>query len=312
MKIKYYISAFALLLVAAIAGVARFGNTKPLDPTVFDALYNTPAPPPVDPQNIFFLGHSLVGTGIPEILMELAGEGHNYSSQLGWGTSMQAHWDHPNEPINGFQLLNAPSDFTDAKSAISSGSYNTMVLTEMVEIRDAIKYFDSGRYLHEWVSFGRQAYPEMRFYFYETWHPLDDREGWLERIDRDLERYWEKEIIQRALAFDDQPKPIYVIPAGQVMARFVRKVEERGGIGPISDRKDLFFDNIHLNAFGAYLVALTHYAVLYQKSPVGLPHVLKLSDGTPVDNPGPEAARLMQEIVWDVVTSYSRTGVPRQ
>ena len=31
----------------------------------------------------------------------------------------------------------------------------------------------------------------------------------------------------------------------------------------------------------AYLVALTHYAVLYRQSPVGLPHALSRADGTP-------------------------------
>ena len=38
-------------------------------------------------------------------------------------------------------------------------------------------------------------------------------------------------------------------------------------------------DMIHLNDIGAYLVALTHYAVLYHRSPVGLPHQLRLADG---------------------------------
>ncbi len=61
--------------------------------------------------------------------------------------------------------------------------------------------------------------------------------------------------------------------------------------------------------YGAYLTALTHYAVLYQQSPVGLPHALARADGTPADDPGPEVAQLMQETVWGVVTSLPRTGV---
>jgi hypothetical protein len=93
------------------------------------------------------------------------------------------------------------------------------------------------------------------------------------------------------------------------MAAFVRKVEAGGGIGPIRDRQDLFSDTIHFNDFGAYLVALTHYAVLYGRSPVGLPHSLMKSDGTPMNDPGAEAARAMQETVWEVVTAYPPSGV---
>jgi len=311
MKIKRYIPAFALLAVAALAGVVRFGAAKPMDAEAFDALYDAPAPPPSRPVNVFHLGHSLVGPDMPVMLMQLAGDGHNYSSQLGWGTPLKAHWD-PEETINGFELRNAPSEYKDAKDAISSGDYNTLILTEMVEIKDAIKYFDSGKYLHEWAQLGRQSNPDMRVYLYETWHPLDGEEDWLDRLDKDLERYWEKEILRRALAREDQPQPIYVIPAGQVMAQFVREIESRGGVGPISSREDLFSDNIHLSDYGIYLVALTHYAVLYQTSPVGLPSALTKADGTPAADPGPEAARLMQDTVWDVVRKYRRTGVRQQ
>jgi hypothetical protein len=88
--------------------------------------------------------------------------------------------------------------------------------------------------------------------------------------------------------------PVHVIPAGQVMARFVRagSRQARRTAGPQVAGKDLFArnpdgtqDNIHLNDLGNYLVALTHYAVLYHRSPVGLPHRLKRADGTDASAP---------------------------
>ena len=100
------------------------------------------------------------------------------------------------------------------------------------------------------------------------------------------------------------------------MAAFVRAVEDRGGVPGIADRHDLFAfnpegerDAIHFNDLGAYLIALTHYAVLYGRDPAGLPHDLLRADGTPADAPSAQAAALMQQVVWDVVTSYPRTGV---
>ena len=96
------------------------------------------------------------------------------------------------------------------------------------------------------------------------------------------------------------------------MAAFVRRVERAGGIGPIKGREDLFSDQIHFNDYGAYLMALTHYAVLFARSPVGLSHDVTKLDGTPVSIPGDEIALAMQQTVWDVVTSYPPTGVPQK
>ncbi len=247
---------------------------------------------------------------MPAMLAQLADEDHSYESQLGWGTPIKAHWD-PNEKINGFEQENDHPRYRDAHEAVSSGEYDTLIITEMVEIRDAIKYFDSGDYLRRWAQVGWENNPKMRVYLYETWHDLNDKEGWLDRLELDLERYWEKEILRRALAYEDMPYPIYVIPAGQVMKRFSQEVNARGGIGPITSPDDLFSDQIHFNDYGAYLVALTHYAVLYQRSPVGLQHGLLRADGNSADDPGSEAAHIMQEIVWDVVTRYPPTGVPQ-
>jgi len=111
---------------------------------------------------------------------------------------------------------------------------------------------------------------------------------------------------------------IHVIPAGQVFANFVRAVENRGGVDSLLGKEGLFArdasgqpDPIHLNDLGTYLVALTHYAVLYHQDPVGLPFALLNADGNPAVAPGENTARLMQEIVWQVVTSYPKTGVPQ-
>lgn len=306
---KRLIPSFAILFLTSCGLITRCTLPDPLDKAAFDALYATPATAPTGPLNVYHLGHSLVGTDMPAMLTQLADAGHRYNSQLGWGTFLKAHWD-PKTPINGFEESNTHPEYRDAHEAMDSGNYDVLVLTEAVEIRDSIQYFNSARYLHEWAAAAWTANPDIKVYFYETWHPLNDPEGWLTRLERDLELYWEDEILRRALNYEDTPRPIYMIPAGQVVARFVRDVEARGGVGPIiKTRQDLFSDDIHFNDFGAYLVALTHYAVLYQKSPVGLPHALMKADGTPAADPGPEAAALMQAVVWDVVTAYPPAGL---
>jgi hypothetical protein len=300
------------LLVAALtaAGMARLAASPvPLGPEALDALYTRPLPPPPSPMRVYHLGHSLVGRDMPAMLAQLAGEGHGYESQLGWGATLKAHWG--DDTIAGHAEENAHPRFRPAAEAVDSGDYDAVVLTEMVEIRAALRYHDSPAYLRRWAGRVLEARPDARVFLYETWHELDDPEGWLSRLDRDSRRYWEGELLAGAQAPGDLSQPVHVIPAGQVMARFARAVAELGGVEGVADASDLFADTIHVNDLGAYLVALTHYAVLYQRSPVGLPRQLLRADGTPADAPGPETARLMQQAVWEVVTGYPKTGVPQ-
>jgi hypothetical protein len=304
-----------LLLLPACGLISRCGTPQPVDQAEFDAFYTTPVAPSDAALNVYHLGHSLVGNNMPAMVQQLAesagGEGHAFNTQLGWGSPMRAHWE-PDVEVNGFEESNAPPFFRDAREAMASGEFDALVITEAVEIKDMIRYFDPHDYLRKWAVAAWEGNPDARVYFYESWHPLDTPDGWLERLDRDLGLYWEGEILQRALSYDEVDRPIYVIPAGQVMAAFVRRVEAEGGIGPIRDRSDLFLDAIHFNDYGAYLVALTHYAALYGRSPVGLPHQLTLADGSPAADPGPEAARAMQETVWEVLTSYPPSGVAQR
>lgn len=271
-------------------------------------------PAPTGPLSVFHLGHSLVNRDMPAMLAQLAPAGHRYDSQLGWGTTLQAHWG--DAPINGFETENAHPRFRPAHEAVESGGYDAVVLTEMVEIRAAIRWYDSPEYLARWAEKALAARPDVRLYLYETWHPLDDPEGWLARIDLDHDRYWLRQVLGPALRRLPKDAQIHLIPAGPVLAAFVRAVEERGGVGNIRDRSDLFartddgsLDVIHLNDLGNYLVALVHFAVLYHASPLGLPHVLTKADGTPTLAPDPETARLMQEVTASVVDTLGLSGI---
>jgi hypothetical protein len=298
----------ALLLLMSACGLQ-----KSLSQQALDQLYATPLTPPGKPLRVFHLGHSLVNRDMPAMLEQLAGTGHDHRSQLGWGTTLKAHWE-PDVPIGGFEKENAHPRFQAAREAVKGGKFDALVFTEMVEIKDAIKYFDSAEYLRRWAREAHGANPDTRVYLYETWHKLDDPEGWLERLDRDLARHWEGELLAKGMAHGDTGGTVYVIPAGQVMARLVRQIEKDGGVGGLKSREDLFarnpdgsLDTIHANDLGNYLVALTHYAVLYHRSPVGLPYRLKRADGSEATAPTEQAARLMQAVVWDVVTGYPKT-----
>lgn len=315
MSRRLIVAALAILTLAS-AGWYVAKTPKGLSSDEMAALYTTPLPAPSGPLTVFHLGHSLVGRDMPAMLAQMAG--HSYASQLGWGTPLRVHWE-PDEAIQGFDVENAHPYYRDAKTALASGDYDAFVLTEMVEIEAAVDYFDAPVYVKHWVSAARDGNPQVRTYLYESWHDLDDPQGWLERLDTDPARYWEGVLIAQAMANLPREHPIYVIPAGRVFASVVRQVEASGGIDGITSREDFFarmpdgsLDTIHVNDLGSYLVALTHYAVLYHRSPVGLPTDLLRADGTPATAPGPRLADLMQTTVWEVVSTLPVTGVAQR
>jgi hypothetical protein len=309
-----------IIPLGVLAALGAFGLTRLLAPAPmpplpqmeavdFAAAYASPLEAPEGPVAVYHLGHSLVGRDMPAMLAQLAG--HEHASQLGWGASLRQHWL---GDVPGFEQENASAAFRPAAEALDSGGYGAVVLTEMVEIRDAIRYHDSARHLALWAAKARAARPDARVYLYETWHRLEDAEGWLNRLDADLARYWEDELLRRALT---QPgvAPLHVIPGGQVMAALVRAIDA-GTVPGLTRREDLFAlnpdgtpDPIHLNDLGAYVIALTHFAVLYHQSPEGLPHQLTRADGTPADALPDAAVPVVQQLVWRVVTGYPATGV---
>ena len=305
------------LVVAALAGGLwwwwQARTAKPLTPDAVAQRLATPLPAPDRPLAVYHLGHSLVGRDMPAMLAQLAG--HDHASQLGWGSSLRDHWT---GDIAGFDTENAHDRHRPAGEAIDSGDYPVVVVTEMVEIRAAIRHHDSARYLGLWAARARKARPDVRMYLYETWHQTDDPQGWLERIDLDSARYWQGNLLAGAMA-QENAGAIYIIPGGPVMAAAVRAIQA-GGVPGLTRRDDLFAlneasseggapDTIHFNDIGAYLMALTHYAVIYQRSPEGLPHTVTRADGSPVTTLSDEMAQALQRIVWTVISGYGLAGV---
>ncbi|WP_134678908.1 hypothetical protein [Paracoccus ravus] len=274
------------------------------------ALYTQVRPLPVGPVRTYHLGHSLVGRDMPAMLAQMAG--HEYALQLGWGASLRSHHRGP-EAVYGFAEENRTPHFRDPREALDSRQYGAFVMTEMVRLKDAILYEEAITYAGEWAALAAERSPQTEIFLYESWHGLEDPPDWLARIPDDFERGWSQLLWSAARRAD---KPVWLIPVGQVMARLVSEAEATGGIGEIKSREDLFarmpdgaLDPIHPNDLGVYLVALTHYAVIYGRDPLGLPYELLRADGTRATAPSPELARRMQEITWEVVTSQPLTGV---
>ena len=287
-----------------------------LSDAAFAARFAVPLPAPAQGLSVYHLGHSLVGRDMPAMLEQLAQAAgfarHSHASQLGWGAALDQH---RTGEVPGFAEENTGPAHRPVAEALASGDYDAVVLTEMVELRDAIRYHDSAAALAHWAKAARNGNPQVRVYLYETWHRLDDPDGWLARIDTDLAALWEGRLARPAMAVDGTGT-IHIIPAGQALAAVVRAMEG-GHVPGLTRREDLFArmadgaaDPIHLNDRGLYIVALVHFATLYQRPPDGLPHRLRRADGTLADALPDQAVGPIQSLVWQTVRGYAPSGVP--
>lgn len=319
MKRRYWLAGAAGTAALMLGGVLlwRGARPAPISPAELAARHATPLSAPQRGLRVYHLGHSLVGRDMPAMLEQLAHAAgfveHRHESQLGWGASLQQHWGPPEE-IPGFAEENDHPHFRPAAEALVSGDYDAVILTEMVEIRDAIRYHDSAAYLARWARRITQASPTTRLYLYETWHRLDDPEGWDSRVERDLARHWEGDLLRPALAHAEVGT-IWMIPGGQVLAAVIRAAEA-GQIPGLTDRRDFFAttpegetDQIHLNGIGSQIIALAHFSALYHRSGEGLPHQLNQADKRPAPPLPKEAAAPVQRLVWKVVARYAATGI---
>jgi hypothetical protein len=98
---------------------------------------------------------------------------------------------------------------------------------------------------------------------------------------------------------------VYVVPVGQAVLA-LRENIIKGEAPGINKQSELFTDPIgHPNAHVKVLAGYCHFAVIYRRSPVGLPVpgiLAKLPEAEKLN-------RLLQELAWQAVTQHPLSGV---
>jgi 6-phosphogluconolactonase len=103
---------------------------------------------------------------------------------------------------------------------------------------------------------------------------------------------------------------LYVVPVGQAVIALREKIIAGQAPG-LKQQEDLFTDPLgHAKPPLQALVAYCHFAVIYQRSPVGLPMPAIMSNA---NNPNWDAKLnlLLQELAWDAVTQHPLSGVKK-
>jgi hypothetical protein len=161
--------------------------------------------------------------------------------------------------------------------------------------------------------------PKVRVTVQEFWLPFDLLDGHTKRpktVDHDAPTAAElkKEHEPYFKGMDDHVRGLnqklgkevlFVVPVGQAVLALREKIID-GKASGLKRQSDLFIDPIgHAKVPLQALAAYCHFAVIYRRTPVGLPvpAVLAKADDKERLN------RLLQELAWDAVTHHPLSGV---
>jgi Bacterial pre-peptidase C-terminal domain len=263
------------------------------------ALAQIQAPAPIASANIGEVGHSLVNTTMPAMLVPVAQSLQKQiqmTVQVINGAPLRWQWDgHTNAERKG--LINPA--FTDLFAALPTLRPDVLVLTERVDIAGTMRWENTIGYVNLWVERARAANPNVRPYLYSTWFnsalgpwntDVPNRTVWRTRIESDGLLY---EQVARAAG-------IQMVPGHRAMMALYDAIAA-GQVPGYTSIESFFSDDIHLNGMGNYYIALVHYATIFKASPIGA--VIPPGAGVSA-----ALAQQLQQMAWSVVSGYSLSG----
>jgi hypothetical protein len=222
----------------------------------------------------------------------------NLGAQFLGGSRVLEHWDRP-DPWN------------EAKRALRTGRVDVLTLSPTF-------HPDAG--IDSFVRLALQHNPGSHITVQASWVPFDSllsapfRPGAtrdtltgddLRQLHAPYFRSLDDEV--EALRRAHVRPVLSVVPVGQALIALRERI--RAGRAPgLRSQEELFTDPLGHPALPVQvLAAYGHFAVIYRRSPVGLPPPRALAGGRPE---GEGLNRLLQELTWEAVFRHPLSGVP--
>ncbi len=255
-------------------------------------------------QRVFTCGHSF-HVWVPGILTDLAKKAeipdHTQvgTSSIG-GSRIIQHWDIADEK-------------NKAKEALKSGKVDVLTLSPIFLPDEGIEKFTDLAVEHN---------KDIRICVQPIWLRWDIYEPTTKRPDKvDHNAITAEELRKRHAPYfksiDEHIRELnkkqgrtvlFVVPAPQAVIALREKIIDGKAPG-LKTQEDLFTDALgHGTAPLQVLVAYCNYAVIYRRSPVGLPvpNVLKQAK---LGDQEEKLNRLLQDLAWEAVTQHPLSGV---
>ena len=220
------------------------------------------------------------------------------------GSTVQKHWD-------------VPEDKSAVKQVLKAGGADVLTLSPIWLPDDAIEQF---------VKLGIEHNPALRITVQEYWMPNDEYEPVYplqtkKKVDhnatdlaklRDATQRYAKDIEDYVKGINQRlgKDAVLIVPVGMAAVTLREKIV-KGEAPGLKQQGELFRDNWgHAQLPLQLLSSYCHYAVIYRKSPVGLP--VPLAFRTLKDMSEDDKAKLntlLQQIAWDTVSAHPMSGI---
>lgn len=299
-RVRLWVGVITLLVSVGLG--RAHADSKPAAP---DKPADTLAEPIAKGQRVFSAGHSF-HVFVPGILADMAKQAgikdHKIAglSAIG-GSRVIQHW-------------NVPADKNTAKKALEVGQVDVLTLSPIHLPDDGIENFTKLALEHN---------PAIRVTVQEFWLPFDlydtsftkrpktvDHNAPTADDLRKLHVPYFKSMDEHVEALNKKfgKRVLFVVPTGQAVIALREKIIAGQAPG-LKAQEDLFTDAIgHARAPLQALVAYCHFAVIYRKSPVGLPMPAVLIKAK---NPSwdEKLNHLLQELAWNAAVQHPLSGL---
>ncbi|MFY9211269.1 MAG: hypothetical protein WAO69_09100 [Aestuariivita sp.] len=211
------------------------------------------------------------------------------------GSPMEWRWNNATSP--------------DIRQPAVMAEYDVLAITERVALTTTLEPHESKIWALRWAEHAWAA--GARSVLYASWVNVEsgpgfdndnnDPEGHLpfrDRLPLEMARWESIQAYVNDNRSPDMPE-MTMIPGPLIMARAYDEIAAGRAPG-LSDIRDLFADDIHLNEMGSYLIALGHFAVIYGGDLLGLPQGVPARGG-----PDKAQAEWMQRLVREVLADYA-------
>lgn len=250
---------------------------------------------------VFFASHSLMWYA-PQPLGEMAEAAgikkHKLVGlqSLGASKTLQ-HWD-------------LPEDRNEAKKALKTGEVDVFIMSP-------ISFPDQG--IENYVKLGLEHNPDMRFIIQLSWGggDIDNQDfpkGAFDNVDKEktpdqLEglnerniKAGEAQVVELNEKYGKGKKIVALVPSAQAMVAIRTKIAKNEWPG-LTKQSELFVDAVHPSAPMEALNTYLHFAVLYGRSPVGLPIPTMLKNAKR-EAWNESFNHSLQELAWETASNY--------
>ena len=265
----------------------------------------THAQEPPKGQRVFSAGHSFhmpMPGPLDQIAKAAKVEGHKVAGTQGLGGStVKQHWD-------------LADDKDKARKALKAGGVDVLTLSPHLMVPD--------EGIDNFVALMVEHNPKGRVTIQASWYPFDlpanlgnknfknaDRDAADTPTLRKAWTPWVEKMRDQAKALNEKHKKtvVFVVPVGEAVIRLRERVT-KGEVPGYAKQSELFTDEIgHGKPPIGWLTAYCHFAVIYGRSPVGIPtpEQLKKAAGEDAD----KLNTVLQEAAWDAVIAEPMSGV---